>query len=127
MNLSEFQWKKRLLFLFLPGSGSEAFSKLLADIDAQRAEIEDRDLVVFKIVDRGESTMDRAPLDPSSIQYLRKRFGVPANEFSTVLVGKDGSVKLQQRDAVPLSDIFQLIDSMPMRQNEMKRRKPLPP
>jgi hypothetical protein len=126
MDLSEFQWKKRLLFLFSPSSGSEPFSKLLADVDAQRAEIEDRDLVVIKIVGQGESIIDKEPLDPPSIQYLRKRFGVPISEFSIVLVGKDGSVKLQRKDAVPLSDLFQLIDSMPMRQNEMKRRKSQP-
>ncbi|WP_390920454.1 DUF4174 domain-containing protein [Neorhizobium turbinariae] len=35
-----------------------------------------------------------------------------------VLVGKDGGIKLKTTEALDASDLFGLIDRMPMRQNE---------
>ncbi|AXV17407.1 hypothetical protein CYG48_12565 [Neorhizobium sp. SOG26] len=35
-----------------------------------------------------------------------------------VLVGKDGGIKLKTTDVLGESDLFGLIDRMPMRQNE---------
>jgi hypothetical protein len=37
-----------------------------------------------------------------------------------VLVGKDGTVKLQREGMTALKDIFGLIDSMPMRRREIR-------
>jgi hypothetical protein len=39
---------------------------------------------------------------------------------SVVLVGKDGGVKLRTAAAVPAEELFRLIDSMSMRQAEMR-------
>ncbi len=41
--------------------------------------------------------------------------------FEVLLVGKDGGVKLRRDTPVPVADINSLIDSMPMRQSEMRR------
>jgi hypothetical protein len=38
------------------------------------------------------------------------------------LVGKDGGIKLKRGDQVDLREIFGLIDSMPMRQREMRQK-----
>ena len=40
-------------------------------------------------------------------------------EFRAILVGKDGTVKLNRRSVVSDEDLFSLIDSMPMRRQEM--------
>jgi hypothetical protein len=39
------------------------------------------------------------------------------------LIGKDGTVKLRSAEPVPVKDIFGLIDSMPMRRQEMDSGK----
>jgi hypothetical protein len=54
---------------------------------------------------------------------LRKKFGVTADEFEVILIGKDGTVKLRSKAAVSTSALFQLIDAMPMRQEEMREKK----
>jgi hypothetical protein len=38
-------------------------------------------------------------------------------------VGKDGTVKRRSEAPVPLSQVFEQIDSMPMRQREMRERR----
>jgi hypothetical protein len=39
-----------------------------------------------------------------------------------ILIGKDGEVKFQGELPVGLSDIFSIIDAMPMRQQEIRER-----
>ena len=123
MDLTQFQWKNRLLFLFAPDVNNLPFKNLHSEIAAQQAEVKDRDLVVFEVLERNPSRMDSAPLDRQAADSIRDRFGVPPNKFSLILVGKDGGIKLKRHDQADLEEIFKLIDSMPMRQNEMQRKK----
>ena len=39
-----------------------------------------------------------------------------------MLIGKDGGVKLRQEEPISVADLFALIDSMPMRKQEMGQR-----
>ena len=67
--------------------------------------------------------MDAAPLDRQMAISIREQFAVPPQDYTVVLVGKDGGVKLKRDEYVSLAAVFGLIDSMPMRQNEMRQRK----
>ena len=49
-------------------------------------------------------------------------FEVPEDDFKFILVGKDGTVKLRSNQTVSGVDLFALIDSMPMRGEEMRRK-----
>ncbi len=52
-----------------------------------------------------------------------KRYNVAPNQFALLLIGKDGGEKLRSDKLVKIETIFRLIDSMPMRQAEMGRKK----
>jgi hypothetical protein len=124
MDLSEFRWKNRLLFLFAPDSSHPLLKNLQTEIVSQKPEVEERDLVIFEILERGSSRMDAKILDHETADAIRKHFGVSEDEFTLILVGKDGGTKLRRQDPTGLKSIFDLIDSMPMRQNEMRRKIP---
>jgi hypothetical protein len=109
--------------LFAPDSNHPKFKKLQHDIAGQPDEVKDRDLVIFEILEQGDSRMDTEALDRQTADSVRDRFGIGKNEFTLILVGKDGGVKLKRDDHVKLAHVFELIDSMPMRQNEMRQRK----
>ena len=121
MDLSQFQWKDRLLFLFAPNHSHPLFDVLQKSIATQQADVADRDLVIFEIMESGTSRMDTNDLDPQVAQSLRDKFDVSPGQFALVLVGKDGSVKLNRQEQTRLEDIFALIDSMPMRRQEMEK------
>ena len=122
MDLSQFQWKNRLLFLFAPNRSHPLFEVLQKSIATQQAEVADRDLVIFEILESGTSRMDTSDLDPQVAQSLRDRFDVSPGRFALILVGKDGSVKLNRQEQTRLEDIFALIDAMPMRQEEIRQK-----
>jgi hypothetical protein len=121
MYLSQFQWKNRLLFLFAPNRSHPLFDVLQKSIAVQQAEVTDRDLVIFEILETGSSRMDTSDFDPQMAQSLRDKFDVSPGQFALILVGKDGSVKLNRQEQTRLEDIFALIDSMPMRRQEMEK------
>jgi hypothetical protein len=121
MDLSQFQWKNRLLFLFAPNRSHPLFDVLQKSIATQQAEVTDRDLVIFEILESGTSRLDTSDLDPQVSQSLRDKFDVNPGQFALILVGKDGSVKLNRQEQTRLEDIFALIDAMPMRMEEMKK------
>ena len=59
---------------------------------------------------------------PEAAQRERPELGVDSQAaFEVLLVGKDGEVKLRRGKPVAVSEITALIDTMPMRQNEMRR------
>jgi hypothetical protein len=84
--------------------------------------VKDRDLVVFEVLERDSARMNMAPIDRQTADSFRKRFSVPPNTFCLILVGKDGGIKLKRHDQASLEAVFELIDSMPMRQREMRQK-----
>jgi hypothetical protein len=122
MNLAQFQWKNRLLFLFSPDKNHPLFKKFKNEILNHQAEVKDRDLVVFEMCERDSAKMNGSDIDRQTADAIRDHFSVPSNKFSLILVGKDGGIKLKRHDHVSLEEVFELIDSMPMRQSEMRQK-----
>jgi hypothetical protein len=119
MDLKQFQWKHRLLLIFAMDENDPPFKKLQDEIIAQKAEVENRDLLVFEFFERGLSRMNTTPLDSVEVHSIRKHYEIPQSAFKVILIGKDGGVKLKQDDTVSLEVIFERIDAMPMRKNEI--------
>jgi hypothetical protein len=122
IDLSEYQWKNRLLLLFTPSLDGPGYLKLKEDISSQEEEVKDRDLLVFHILENGETKLENSPLPESSGDYLRKKFSITPGAFTVLLIGKDGGVKMRREGGAELAEIFSLIDTMPMRQREMREK-----
>jgi len=120
-DLSRYRWRHRLLLIFSPSAQTPAFEQMANQLKQQREGVTDRDLIVFSIMSHGQSRVGEDVLSRQAAENLRRRFQVTDEEFRVVLIGKDGTVKLSE-PAVKLSDIFALIDSMPMRQREMREK-----
>ena len=122
MDLSQFQWKNRLLFLFAPNRSHPFFDILHKSLATQKENVADRDLVIFEILESGSSSMNMNALDPQTAQSLRQKFDPPRSKFTVILIGKDSGIKLNRQGQTRLRDIFALIDAMPMRQEEMRKK-----
>ena len=122
MDLEQFQWKNRLLFLFAPDDENPIFKKFQNEIKLQTAEVEDRDLVVFEVLEKGPSRVNRTQLERQVADSMRNRFNVPRHKFTLILIGKDGGTKLKRHAQTNLKEVFELIDAMPMRQKEMRQK-----
>lgn len=117
--LSDYLWQRRPLLLFAPTENDPRLVETMRRIDASRCDFADRDMVLGRIVTEGTSTLDGRVLNTSQAQQLLSQFGIGANSFSVVLIGKDGGEKLRVNDVPDLQTIYAVIDGMPMRGREM--------
>lgn len=118
-NLERYQWKNRPFLIFAPSEANAAYGLQARRLDAERDGVRDREIVLFEIVAQAESRAAGEPLDAVTVDAIRKRFGVGEDEFAVILVGKDGTEKRRWSIPVEMEEVFALIDSMPMRHEEM--------
>ena len=117
--LSDYLWQSRPLLLFAPTDNDPRLVETMRRIAASRCDFSDRDMVLGRIVTDATSTLDGNMVDTNQAQRLRSAFGIGANSFSVVLIGKDGGEKLRVNDVPDLRAIYAVIDGMPMRGSEM--------
>ncbi len=107
--ISELNWKKRLLLISYQNDGDQIFIKTTKFISDNKCEIEDRNLQIVFF----EKFKNKDYIIP---KFIKDKNGI-------WLIGYDGNVKDYSIDDSILPRLFNLIDSMPMRQNEMKNDK----
>ncbi|MEP0865496.1 DUF4174 domain-containing protein [Funiculus sociatus GB2-A5] len=122
-NLGSYQWKNRLLLVFAPTESSPNYQQQMQLLQRQAAGLNDRDLLVIELFKEGESRIENQIIDESTAAQLRNRFNITSEEFSVILVGKDGTQKRRDKSPVTPDIIFKQIDAMPMRRQEMQQRR----
>jgi hypothetical protein len=72
------------------------------------------------VVFNGNYDIGRMPLTEQTA--ARRRFHVRPNDFTVILIGKDGGEKLRAHQPISLDTLRSTIDAMPMRQEEMRSK-----
>ena len=117
--LDGYRWEHRVLLLFTPDNQHDVYQTQLALLADKSPELLERDLTVLSIVAEVLHTVEQTDADVDA-NDLRAYYDVPVATFSLLLIGKDGGVKRRSEEVVTPSVLFAQIDSMPMRQREMK-------
>jgi len=104
--LDPYRWEARPILVFAPGEDDPRLARQLQRFAGAEAALADRRTVV--IVDT----------EPGSA--LRRRF--EPQGFTVILVGLDGGEKLRRGDVLEPRELNALIDTMPMRQRELRRQ-----
>ena len=116
--LGDYLWQRRPLLLFAPTDDDPRLVDTLRGIDASRCDFVEREMVLGVVVDTGTSTLDGQAMDAAAARRLTDRYGVGADSFAAVLIGKDGGQKLRVDDVPDLRTVYAVIDGMPMRARE---------
>jgi len=111
--------QRRLFLIFAPDDEHVGLKQMRAQ--TRTANFTRRDLDLVEVVD-AEVRVNGEPVSAPSARELREVYEVAGGTFAVRLIGKDGTVKLARSGAVPITDVYDLIDSMPMRQQEMRER-----
>ena len=102
--LSRYLWKNRIILTFADDQDHPDLIRLKAEMKENECEILNRDLLHFHFSNDGKTGNHITTNDQS---------------FRILLIGKDGGIKYESNQCVSLIQLFKLIDSMPMRQDEM--------
>ena len=120
LKFEDYQWQNRLLLLFAPNSKIETYVEQLRFFAEQPNETADRDLLIFSLFEQETGRLDNRSISVPAAKAARERFDVAEDSFALLLIGKDGGVKFRSDQPASTDQIFALIDSMPMRQQEMR-------
>ena len=110
--LASYRWRSRVLVLAGPDAGDPRVRAQREAVAAARDGFAERDLVLVEA------------LGPDArAASLRRRLGLPEGAFRAVLVGKDGEAKITAAEPIPSARLFETVDAMPMRRDEMRGRR----
>ena len=114
-------WRHRLLLLFAAAPDDPLALAQQEAFVAQRAALDERDVLVATLFDDAVGAGDGQPIAATQTAALRARYRVAPRTFAVLLLGKDGGVKLHAERPVAVDAIAALIDTMPMRQTELRQ------
>lgn len=110
-SLGEKRWTNRVILV------DKATETMVGELEARRAEMDERQLLWFCVVSGEIDTNYRGELGDSLLGQLKQDY-FEKSGFPVLLIGKDGGIK--SRDQTLDIDRYLIqIDSMPMRQSEM--------
>ena len=112
--LNSFKWQKRVILVITSSSDEKEFIEQKNKIELKKAGIEERDLEILYVVINN--------LDDTDKTFLRKKFEIQEQKFCIILIGKDGGEKRRSHTPLLVDDLFQTIDAMPMRKQEMRSK-----
>ena len=108
--LDDLRWKKRVIIIYAPNGSEQKLSQQEQLLHSHDAELKERDVTQIVLRSRAENP------------EIAERFNLAKADFALLLIGKDGLEKLRSREVVSPETLFRLVDSMPMRQEEMRKK-----
>ena len=114
--LDKYLWKNRVVVTFSPSKNNTERNYFVNSINRNLCKFNSRNIIhidfIFKENDQEIENFE------SSFENI----SLSSSEFRLILIGKDGGIKLNSRK-ISLEEMFSLIDTMPMRQEEMLNDK----
>lgn len=118
---SKFQWKNRLLILLTPDLEDPVYKRQIRELHLDNEALKERKGLVYSVtpesIEKGVSGEQ-----PKTLRHARIPGYDPASGFRLLLIGLDGGVKLRSDHFMSASELWAIIDAMPMRRAEMRKK-----
>ncbi|WP_298246775.1 DUF4174 domain-containing protein [uncultured Christiangramia sp.] len=121
-DLQQYQWQNRIIVLYANETELDLLTMQLELLTEEPNELLERKLLViqahkdrYKIIFPENSEWVSSTLK-DELNIIKK------TEFEVFLLGLDGGIKLRQQEIVQTEKLFSLIDGMPMRKAEVRRK-----
>ncbi|WP_025564588.1 DUF4174 domain-containing protein [Psychromonas sp. SP041] len=114
-NINQLRWENRIILIYSAGKDNDIENKGL--FIKYKDQINERDLIWFIIKESEVMTNYSNKLSNEFLSNIKNRFPIEGDKV--LLIGKDGDIKAKGAE-LNLNFIFREVDSMPMRQQEIK-------
>ena len=110
-------WNDRVIIISADETNSKLAESQFNVLQAERDKLKDRKIVIYKCI-RDNCIFYNGKEDSKTIKINASIKG-----FETILIGLDGGQKFKSKKLEKPSTFFNLIETMPMRQQELKNQK----
>lgn len=117
------QGKHRILLVFAPDSQNEYLQEQNRMFRQAHQGLTERDMLVVQVIENNVELNPALKETLPTADAIRREYKVTPNQFTVILVGKDGGEKYRADHAQAPAVLFQIIDAMPMRQNEARDKR----
>ncbi|WP_170837157.1 DUF4174 domain-containing protein [Aquimarina amphilecti] len=118
-DLDKHRWEDRLILVLADSYKNPKLVKQLKQFKNKSKSLEDRKLIVYQITPNSYQTgIDKNTSTKSNAVY--KVYNPSNEDFKIILIGLDGSIKLKSNKVLLSTQIFDQIDQMPMRRQELR-------
>ena len=115
-HIGDLKWQKRILVI---NTGDRIKTQKLTSFYSE--ELKDRDFVVIQLNGHEAFFEDKRMSKRFTKSLLKKLKNYDKGDYF-ILLGKDGGVKNSFNQGTEMRTIFDQVDRMPMRMNEMRRK-----
>lgn len=118
-DISEYRWKNRLVILVTDSIESTEYKEQIFNLKSDLEGLDIRKLMVITLT----PTLQKTGLNASKFEAIHpgfKRFVAGESPFKFYLIGLDGGTKFSSDHKVSNKTLFDMIDVMPMRRQEIE-------
>lgn len=113
-------WQDRVILLFASDMQDSNLQTQLQFFEKKLDGLKERKLTVYQITPTTLKKNSSDFFEKNFKENLYQKYKPNKDEFTFILIGLDGGEKMRSTKVVSLAELFGEIDSMPMRQWEMK-------
>jgi hypothetical protein len=121
-NLDKHKWKNRVLILQASEKSSIKLQEQISEFMDEQDDLKERKLVIYQIVGKNHKILNGTAKN-EEWKAVGPAYLVNKIPFKVTLIGLDGCIKLKQNKVLKKAELYNRIDSMPMRMSEERRRK----
>ena len=117
--LAQLRDRSRPLLLFAAAPDDPSLLAQLTRLKNAAAGLRERDVLIIALPYKDPSPTE-VSLSAADAQVARRLFHVAPEDFTAILLGKDGGEKYRSKKPISFEKLKSTIDAMPMRQDEIK-------
>jgi hypothetical protein len=119
-SLDQHLWKNRLLLVLGDTAINEQWQDQLLELDNCKPVLRERKIITYQVLPEKYKQSDHTDWVDDHAFYRDYQTGGTA--FTIILIGLDGGIKVNSNDLLNCQQIAAVIDQMPMRKAELRRR-----
>jgi len=120
--LSNHQWKNRLVLVLTNDTTDANYQNQLKIFQTEKEGMKERKLLVYHITPT-QYCIENDNKEWHNSSKLYTNYKQTNASFEVILIGLDGRIKLTQNEVLTTDKLFAIIDAMPMRRAELRRKK----
>lgn len=121
-DLSKHKWEDRLVILLTDKTSNKNYEKQLEKLLSDKDGLKERKLVLYHATPEKYRQGISETGDWNEGSWLYDMYKKKDSDFEFILIGLDGTVKKRETSLISLAQLFAVIDVMPMRQEELRKK-----
>lgn len=125
-DLNSHQWENRIIIVKTTDIASEKYQQQIKIIHGSMEGMIERRIVLYGIIKEHFTFINYKSCTLDNAGKVHGKLAKMLNNnaaFEVILIGLDSGIKLRQTEILTQKQLFDKVDSMPMRSNEIRRKQ----